>query len=318
MRSAAGPGAGQREQGGRQQLHGLERRERNQHHDGQRDAVEPVGADGRHRGHQRAPHGRSGAQRGQPGPEPGRGGRPPGDAGELGVVGLDPVQLRRGGTEGDQVGRGPKQRHHLGGEVGPGPGQECLGPPSGPRGHHRNGESRDEQRGQQHEGGRREQGGDQPHRDGGRGRGDRDRLQEAQRQVLHRVDVADQPGQQVPPAEGRETGRRQRLQVPVDVHPDPSEAAERDVVGDQPLEVAEGGAAQRERAHRDDGQRQHQQRRLQGGGRDQPGRCGHQRDHAEHSQHAEGQREEEARTVGSGQGDQPAHGGVGRRRLAAR
>ena len=195
---AAASGSGEREQHGRQQLDGLEGRDRDQHDDGQRDSVEPVGANGGHRGDQATPDRQTGAECGQPGPQAGGGGRAASDPGQLTVAGVDPGEVVVRGAERDEVGQGPQQVHDLAAQLGARTGQPGLGPPPGPRRGRWYGQRGDEQGAEQHQRGRRQQRCDQADGGGRGGRGHGDRLQHTQGQVLHRIDVIDQPGEQSP------------------------------------------------------------------------------------------------------------------------
>jgi len=60
--------------------------------------------------------------------------------------------------------------------------------------------------------------------------------------------------------------------LPVEPDPQPGQDPKGHVVGDQPLGVAEGGPGDAEETDPNDGDVQASQRRLQGRGRDQPGR----------------------------------------------
>ena len=84
------------------------------------------------------------------------------------------------------------------------------------------------------------------HRDGERGDDPDD-------QVLQRVDVLDDAGQQVAPPEGGQPGRGQPLEPLVDPHPEVGQQPEGGVVADQPLLVAEEAAGEPEELHTDDG-----------------------------------------------------------------
>ena len=75
----------------------------------------------------------------------------------------------------------------------------------------------------------------------------------ADEQVLHGVDVAHQPGQQVAGPERAQPGWRQPLEAAVDRHPHVAEHAEGDVMRAEPLEVPEDAAADAEGAHGDHG-----------------------------------------------------------------
>ena len=98
---------------------------------------------------------------------------------------------------------------------------------------------------------------------------DEQRVEAAQVEVLERVDVGDQAGEQVAPPIPLELGRRQRLDPLVGADPNARERAEGEVVRDEPLEVAGQRTGETEEANGDDRDRQRQDRRALGGPRDQ-------------------------------------------------
>ena len=85
--------------------------------------------------------------------------------------------------------------------------------------------------------------GEEPPDDGDGGRADerrhRERLDDPQDHVLERVDVVDQAGDQVASAEEWQAGRGDRLEPLVDPHAQVGQRAQRGVVADEPLAVAE-------------------------------------------------------------------------------
>ena len=87
--------------------------------------------------------------------------------------------------------------------------------------------------------------------------------------VHERVDVVDDRGQHVP-ALPAEPARHQRHERVVDRGTPLGEQAQRHVVGDQPLGVAQHRAGQAEGAHPDDRDHEHEHRRVLGGAGDQP------------------------------------------------
>ncbi len=155
------------------------------------------------------------------------------------------------GAEGVQVGRARQQIGDSAGELA----ARRAGPPPGPAvggdADQRHGDAAEEQAGSQYPG-RRDQdqqaGGDRSGADEHR----RERRREAaDEQILHGVNVADQPGQQVAGAERAEPGGRQPFQAAVDRDPHIGQDPERDVMRAEPLAVPEDTAADAEGPYRD-------------------------------------------------------------------
>ncbi len=111
---------------------------------------------------------------------------------------------------------------------------------------------------------RRRQRGRSAHGEGGERRRD-----DAHEQVLERVDVGDEAAQQLARPRPRQAARDERLEPAEEVDADAREEAERRVVGDEPLEVAERRAGEREEADADDHDGQREDLRPEGGARDQ-------------------------------------------------
>jgi len=116
--------------------------------------------------------------------------------------------------------RGPGQQvGHPGAQLAAGGRGAPRRPAAAGRGQPRDGQPGHQQPGGQHRAGRGQD--DQAH--AGRGRADQEggqrRRGAADEQVLGGVDVADQPGQQVPGPELAQSGRGQPLQPLIDAHP---------------------------------------------------------------------------------------------------
>ncbi len=111
------------------------------------------------------------------------------------------------------------------------------------------GDGRDpeDERGQQHEPRGVEHRGLERHGQQTHDHRDRERGQHPQQQILDRVDVADQAGQQLAAAECAQAGRRERLDALVDPHPQPCQDARRRRRG---RPAVRGSAAARVRARR--------------------------------------------------------------------
>ncbi len=101
------------------------------------------------------------------------------------------------------------------------------------------------------------------------------------------VHVAGDPGQQLAAGRQPASGDARHQQRP-DLHPTPGELAERRVVRQQPLAVAQRRAAERERPHRHDVEAQREQGRPVCGPDEQSGGRGGQRQPAQRGQHAAG------------------------------
>jgi len=73
-------------------------------------------------------------------------------------------------------------------------------------------------------------------------------------QVLESVHVVDEPGEEIAAAKRWETGRCQGLEARVDPHPEVGQEAERGLVPDEALPVAEEPPRQAEALHEHDGE----------------------------------------------------------------
>ena len=228
----------------------LERRQRRQrqhrhHHLAEAMRVDRIHTEGEHSGHRR---GEADAD------DQGGGGAQPrvaaleriGAGAEL----LDGAQRGVAGPEGQELGRAAERVHDLGrqrtGEVG------HLVVAAAPPGEQRRHGQRERQGEAERQGGPREDHADGHRADHAGADGDRHREQRAEVEILQRVDVVDGPHQQVaapPPRQRRGHPRREAV-----VEPDPParEGAERGVVADEALRVAEWSAEEGE--HLDGGQ----------------------------------------------------------------
>ena len=202
-----------------------------------------------------------------------------GEAGDEGVAPAESAELRVGGTRRgervvlptvrDELGSAAQDLDELGGELAARGGLPPADDRDEPRGEQRHGDSPEREAERQHDGGRGQDDGRRD--DAGRADHERDerRPEPAQVEALERVDVGDQPGQEVAAPVRVELGRRERLDPLVDGRADPAERAQREVVRREPLEVARQRPGEREEADDDDGRRQREDRRLLGGARDQ-------------------------------------------------
>ncbi len=195
-----------------------------------------------------------------------------------GVDAGEPGLLR---AERDDFGRAAEQLHQLGRELTSGAGLAAAAPAAHQARQRRHAEAAGEQPGGEHESG----GGSHRRRGADRDRAgqqrDKRRPEAAQVQILDRIHVRDHPCDQVALAVGVELGGRQRFDPLEEAHSDAPEYAEREVVGAQPLEVAEDRPPEAEELDRDDRDHQRQDGGTLGGPRDQVAGRRHQAD-AEH------------------------------------
>ncbi len=307
------PGAPPVLHGERQPRHRLERGERGEHDDGQRDARQPARVDGLDRGHRRRGDRQPAQQRRQPGAGPGDGGRAGGDPGQVPV--RAPYRIRTGGegTGHRQLGGTGEHIDDTGGQPSAGGGHLPLRPPGQRTREHRHPHTRE----QQPDGEDRAGLGQQPSGETDRAGADQHRRpcgqQPAEEVVLSRIDIGHQPRQQIATAALLEPGRRQPLQPPEDGDAYVGEHPEHRVMGDQPLGVPEDRTADTERPGR--GHRHHQieHRRLLCRPRDQPAGGRHQAHRTAQREASEQQRHRELRPMGTGRPAQP-----GERRAAAK
>ena len=172
----------------------------------------------------------------------------------------------------------------------------CLAPSGGRR--QRAGQQRDQNRGDQQADGDHQRG-ERQHQPGGCGcgedhrKGDHGRRQCPQVEVLKRIDIGDEPSQQLAAAAATECRSAEWCDHAVETGSQPREHAQRQVVGDQPLAVAQDRARDPEGSHRNDHGRQLQDVGSLGSAADQvPGgrqQSGRRRDGAEREQNREGE-----------------------------
>ena len=183
----------------------------------------------------------------------------------MGVVRSDGLQLGSCRAEGDQLGCALDEVHHGDSQVGAGVGESCLSSTGQNPGQPGNDGRR------QHQGHRQDQPGGREHppqhrhgrRPGQQGR--EERWQDPDDQLLQRVDVLDDRGQQVTIPELGQPGRRQLLEVPVDPHPDVGEEPERRIVTGEAFAVAEEASGEPEELDADDGHSERGFARMLGG-----------------------------------------------------
>ncbi|MFC7658199.1 hypothetical protein ACFQV8_19850 [Pseudonocardia benzenivorans] len=222
-----------------------------------------------HAQQQRRPQREPGDQRRCARAEPEQARVPAGGRGERRVGGLDP---------GDGAGR-RAVRGEVGGTVqgvdecrrqlGAGRGLPGAGGPAQRRRDDRHDEAPEHQAGGEHEPARDEQRRRERHGAGAGQQRRQRRRQATDEQVLGRVGVAHQPGDEVGgPEPADRLGAGESL---VDPHPDVGEGPQRGVVGDQPLQVAGEAAGDAEGAGQHDRDRQRRDRRVRGRGGDEPG-----------------------------------------------
>ncbi len=135
--------------------------------------------------------------------------------------------------------------------------------------------------------------------------GDERRRDHAEMQVLQRVDVADEAGEQVAVAPVVELGRREPLEPLVDMDARAGEPPQSHVVRGQALQVAQHRPAEPEEAHADDGDGEREDGRLLGRPRDQVAGGRHQADPEEDGQRAERDRCGHAAARHVGEREQP-------------
>jgi hypothetical protein len=204
----------------------------------------------------------------------------------------------------EQLRDGGRQRPAQVGDPALGTGRQC-------RRHQWHAEARDEDGDEEQRAGRRQHREDDAHPERTRGETRNRRQHCAQPQVGHRLDVGHDAPEQVAAAERRQPGRRQALERAVRGDPRIGEQAQRGVVTDEPLGVAQHGTADAKGPHGDDRDRQLQHRRLLGGARDQPRRHRHQADARPQGGRAEkcgGEQATDRRPAERHRAREPAHG----------
>ena len=118
----------------------------------------------------------------------------------------------------------------------------------------------------------------QDHRQRSHQRGDGEGGDHPDDQILKRVDVLDDAGQQITPPEGGQAGGSQPLEPLVHLHPQVGEQPECGVMTDQSLLIPEEAAGEPEELHPDDGHRQMGFVGMLGRPRDEPCRGGDEPD----------------------------------------
>ena len=255
----------------------LEAGERDERQDGEVDAVEPpradeLDADGQDRHRREAREGRR------------QGGRGPADEGQLGrrpvrrtTEGEETFPMIGGPVHRDQVGDPADLVDEHGAQLGPARDErDRRSPRQAARGdrQHDPGQDQERDQGQPEE---RVEGAEQDAGEGGHEDRHDGRDDDPDVEVLERLDVGDDPGQQVAAPTGRQACRGERLDRGEEPDPQVGQDRERRAMGHVPLEVAEGGPADGQHPDRGDGQRDlghvAHDRRL----RDQVGRHRHQR-----------------------------------------
>ena len=252
--------------------HDLERGQRGEHDHREEHALQPSFVHSGHAEHQRGPHRRAGEQLAETRTDAGGVGRGRGHGGQLGVGGGHTCELARGRAVGHEVRSALDEIDDRDAELAAGGRLAGLGPPSEaagePRHQDRGGEQGD---GQDEPGGRQ-----QPHDDGDGRRTDDERdavgREHPQQEILERVDVGHEAGEEIATVERREAGRGETLEPLVDGDPEVGEQAERGVVADEALAVPEQPTGDGEEAHAHHGQAEGGDRGVLGGARDQPPR----------------------------------------------
>ena len=191
----------------------------------------------------------------------------------------------------DELGRPAQQLDELGVQLA-----RRRSPPSGGRtgersGQHRDRDPRDEQPEGEHDGGLREERRRDADGRGADGERDERRPEAAEVEALQRLDVPDHPLEQVAAPVALELRGRERLEARVEARADPAQRAEREVVPDEPVEVARERAGEPEEAHRDDRDGEREDGRLLRRARDQVAGGRHQRDAERDGERAEEDRE---------------------------
>ena len=194
----------------------LEGDQRDQGDPGEQHPVEAPRADRRDADEQSAPHRQAGGEARKPLADAGRARARAGDPGEGRVGRQRASQLLLGGAVHEQLGRALEQVDDRRGERTAClslPGLRARGEQAGqPRDEHAGEQQRDEQ----DQTGGRQHPPDQADGDGADERRDRERGQHPQQQVLERVDVVDEPREQIAAAEERHAERGEPLEPLVD------------------------------------------------------------------------------------------------------
>ena len=301
------------------------------------DAVEPpradeLDADGQDR------HRRPGSRRSPPGrpPRRARGPARPSRRSVARPSARSTFSMIRGPVHRDQVGDAADLVDEHGAQLGPARDERDGRSPRQPaRGDRQHDPGQDQERGQgqpeERVEGAEQHAGEGGHEDRHDGRDD-----DPDVEVLERLDVGDDPGQQVAAPTGRQAGRGERLDRGEEPDPQVGQDRERRAMGHVPLEVAESGPADGQHPDRGDGQRDLGHVAHDRGPRDEVGRHRHQRHVRADRQEAQrgadrdpaamtGQQPEQAPERGHASSSGPSRGrpagcpaGAGRRRRAGR
>ena len=207
---------------------------------------------------------------------------------------------------GDQVGGTPQQLAHLGGQLPLGLGGPPLSAATGDGGQPRDNGRAQHQGDQQDDSGRGQQPPGDQHRHPAGDHRCADRQDHPECEVLHRVDVGHQPGQQVTAPEAGHPLGREHLEPPPHDDPHVGEHPEHGVVGEQPLGVPEEPAADAERTHGDDRDLEGEHRWHLGGAGDQPPAHREEPDRAQGGERAEQRRAGERSPYRPQRGQGPA------------
>ena len=113
------------------------------------------------------------------------------------------------------------------------------------------------------------------------------RTEPAYEQALQRIDLADRTRQQLTVPVPAELGGRQGLEAFVDLHAQPPERSQREVVRDESVEVPRHRPCEPEEPHGHDRHREREDRRTLCGTRDEVAGGRHQRDAEAHRQRTE-------------------------------
>ena len=303
-RGATDPFVGLR--GTRQTDHGLERGQGDEHDHGEQHPVEPA------RAHRVEPEDHSAPDRdpseegGECSPHACSPGRRPLDCGQLGVHGRHRRELGRRSAIRDQVRRPLDEVDDRPSEAAAGACQTGLGAPGKALrdgGHEHCGQ--EEGHAEEHRHPRLQRGcqdDDRRRRDRRDGVG-RDHTQQ---QVLLRVDVTHEPGEQVAAVERGQARRCEAFEALKDPHPQVSEGAKRRVMAHEALAIAEQPPRQSEEAYGDHGDGQRLYRRMLSCPRDQPGRSHEQPDRRSDGRCAKQHSAGEAKALATDQLERPS------------
>jgi hypothetical protein len=140
----------------------------------------------------------------------------------------------------------------------------------------------------------------------GREHGGEARADDARVEALERLHVRDEPAHEVAAAVRLEPRGGEGNEGPVDEDAQARKEAERDVVGDEPVEIAQQPAARAEEAHAHDRDLQRAERRVERRARDEIRGRGHEADAAAERREAEERRGKGRRALGPGEAEETA------------